>query len=176
MDPGRCYRSPALRLLWLVMPPLLLAATSALALGFERLVHERLLRTQSLLAVLPGLETAARRANQVLAPLAPQENLTETTEQLHTLLTKLVDRRRLTLNSLAIDRHDEQPQAGAARLKVSASVDGRFPDLAALVSLLQDAEPLLITEGARWTFLRVDDEGDEFYRAEMLFSLYRVTP
>lgn len=176
MDPGRFHHSPVVRWLWLGLPPLMLAAMTALALGYERLVQTRLDHAQAGLRVLPGLAAAQTRAQALLGPLRAQGHATAETEQLHSRVGALVRARGLVLDSLAVDRHEEQPVAPAVRLKVAISIEGSLDQQAALLAHLQQAEPLLVLEAGRWNWLSTDEEGEERYRGDLLLSLYRVLP
>ena len=168
MDLGQFQRSKRLAMMWLAAPPLMIAFLHAGANLCTDRVARQAARSEELMRVLPVMTEALAQARRLDANFQRVNGTaTMTPETLIAAVTELAQAHELTLQSLVV----EAAATGGKPppVKISASLQGEWHQLACFFNQLQPAEALMSLESARLSLLRNGhDEAEAVHAMEFV--------
>jgi hypothetical protein len=171
MDLGKFIRSKRVLAIWLMTPPVLLAAMRVAADSYVAYTETRLARGRALVDLVPRMEQATSAARETIRKLSPPPRSSEYSHGLNERIAEFAQTQNVVLNSFGT-----QPAGDSgAGLHFGMSVEAPLFALATFMNRLQGAEPLLTIRKAQISVLNLRTN-EPAYRCETLLSVHRRAP
>ena len=170
MDPRPAARRRArFFALWILLPPLTVAAAHRTALSCARHLEAQTVWHRALLRLVPDLTARLAAARETAGRFAARpEPGADLIESLGGRMNHTAQQCGFRVDSLRLERVDSGEDLGA--LRVTLHGGGTAAALVRFLDTLQTAEPLLLVDSARVAV--TEDEVERQYNADLVFRYF----